>query len=167
MGLKQTFSNIFLDRKLMDRKLMDRKLIDRKPEKLIFISSHNDEIKDNTVEPVSRENLQTGKEYYIESLTYAADEVTMIPNKSIEKLIATFDKLEAPIRYDNGFKFAFFKYYRSVKDRDNDPGYDVQLNLLWRFYEVKKNHIQWQMENRALNIILHNVIGDEYFYIEF
>ena len=61
MGLKQTFSNIFLDRKLMDRKLMDRKLIDRKPEKLIFISSHDDEIKDNIVEPVSRENLQTGK----------------------------------------------------------------------------------------------------------
>jgi len=151
------FLNIFLDRKLIDRKL----------KKLIFISSAFDEIKHNTMEPVSRENLQTGKEYYIQCLTLEKDEVTIVPNKGIETLIATFDKLEASIRYNNEFKFALFKNFRSLKYKNFEIGYDVCLNEFWRFYEVKKKRIQWQMENRALNIILRNLLGDEYFYIEF
>lgn len=133
---------------------------------MIFISSHNDEIKDNKVVPVSRENLRPGKEYYIECLTYADDDVTLIPNKHIEKLIATFDKL-GTTQQGYGFTYAFFKYFKEVKLSDVVRGYDVQLNLLWRFYEVKKKHIQWKMENRVLNTILRNIIGDDYFYIGF
>jgi hypothetical protein len=117
------------------------------------------------MELVARKDLQSGKEYYIQCLTLEKDEVTIVPNKGIEKLIATFDKLE-PRRCD-GFKFALFKHFRSLKYKNFEIGYDVQLNEFWRFYEVKKKRIQWQMENRALNIILRNVIGDEYFYIEF
>jgi hypothetical protein len=118
------------------------------------------------MEPVAHNDLLPGKEYYIQCLTLEKDEVTIVPNKGIEKLIATFDKLESTPRSD-GFKFAHFKYFRSLRDKDVEKGYDVRLNEMWRFYEVKKTHIQQQMENRALNMILRQVIGDEYFYIEF
>jgi hypothetical protein len=118
------------------------------------------------MEPVSHNDLLPGKEYYIQCLTLEKDEFTIVPNKRIEKLIATFNKLESTQRSD-GFKLAHFKYFRSLQKKDFEKGYDVRLNEMWRFYEVKKAHIQQKMENRALNMILRQVIGDEYFYIEF
>jgi hypothetical protein len=118
------------------------------------------------MEPVSREDLQSGKEYYIECLTYGADEVTMIPNPNRYRLIATFEKLAATPESDD-FKFAFFKYFREVNRADAFIGRDVNLNLLWRFYEVKKYKIQRDMENRALNMVLRRIVGDEYFHCVF
>jgi hypothetical protein len=118
------------------------------------------------MEPVSRENLQSGKEYYIECLTYDTDSVTIIPNPNIHRLIATFEKLAAT-QESNDFKFAFFKYFREVNRTDKYIGRDVNLNLLWRFYEVKKYKIQHDMENRALNMVLRQIVGDEYFHSDF
>jgi hypothetical protein len=116
------------------------------------------------MQEVDRENLEAGKEYYIICLT-EDDNKNLVPNKAIPKLIATFEKLEAT-ENSNGFKFTFFNFFREINKLKN-IGYDVQLNLLWKFYEVKKNTIQQQMENRALNLIIQKILGDEYFKIEF
>jgi hypothetical protein len=106
------------------------------------------------------EELEPGKTYYIECLTEDENK-NYIRNMSIEKLIATFVKYEE-IEYSNGFKFAFFKEFRSIRE-DVRKGYDVRLGLLWKFYEVLKHKIQNNMEERGCNLILQNIIGDPYF----
>jgi len=111
---------------------------------------------------IHRDNLEIGKIYYIVCLT---DDVNgnLIPNKLHSKLIGTFLKHED--YYGNGFYHTFFKNFRKI-DEDISKGYEVHLNLYWRFYEAKKYDIQRNMENRALNLVLRNIIKDEYFYIE-
>lgn len=111
---------------------------------------------------IHRDNLIIGKIYYIVCLT---DDVNgnLIPNKLIPKLIGTF--LKHQYCYDNDFYFPFFTDFREIYE-DISKGYEVRLNLYWRFYEAKKYDIQQNMENRALNLVLRNIIKDEYFYIE-
>lgn len=103
---------------------------------------------------VPRESLIPGKEYYIECLTEDNGVITI--NQSIEKLIGKF------IKFEN--EFSFFCEFRGVKE-PLAMGYDVRLGTLWNFYLVKKYEIQHSMENRALNLILQKIIGDEYFKI--
>jgi len=116
------------------------------------------------MEEINRENLEVGKEYYIVCLT-EDDNKNLVPNKAIPKLIATFEKLKE-LESSNGFKFTFFNFFREI-NKPKNIGYDVQLNLLWKFYEVKKNRIRQQMEDRACNLIIQKILGDEYFKIEF
>jgi len=111
---------------------------------------------------IHRDNLEIGKIYYIVCLTNDVDG-NLIPNKSISKYIGTFLKHEDC--YDNNFYFTLFKDFREVCG-DISNGYEVRLNLYWCFYEAKKYDIQRNMENRALNLVLRNIIKDEYFYIE-
>jgi hypothetical protein len=103
---------------------------------------------------INREDLVPEKEYYIECLTTIDGSSNIILNKSISKMIGTFQYNE------NGF--AFFKYFRQI----NEPielGYAVELGTFWQFYEVRKTEIQNKMESRAVAQILRNVVKDEYF----
>jgi len=102
--------------------------------------------------PSNRRQLMPGEEYYIECLTRDINN-NVIRNVNIEKLIGTFV-------FMNG-EFACFANFRNVNE--NEEGYAVELGYLWNFYEVKKKRIQQTMEQRALDIILYNIIGDEWF----
>lgn len=115
---------------------------------------------------VKKEDLKVGKEYYIVCLTEDENR-NLVPNKTIRKSIGTFEKLEEwQSHLNNRFKFIFFKFYRSLKET-KFSGYSVRLNLLWKFYEVKKIIIQQDMETRTCNLIIQKILGDEYFKIEF
>lgn len=113
---------------------------------------------------VARENLQKGKSYYIECLTYDKSG-NIIRNKAVGKRIANFVKLQE-LPDSNGLTFTFFENYRPLQNNMKHKifmGYDVQLNLLWRFYESSKPKIQENMEKRALDTILIDITGDEWF----
>jgi len=115
------------------------------------------------MEETTRENLEIGKTYYIENLIHDYNN-KIIRNYSYPKTIGTFVKSEES-EHSNGFKFVFFKNFKVIHNRDFSvyDGYDVHLNLFWKFYEVKKYKIQTNMEIRACNMILQKIIGDEYF----
>ena len=116
------------------------------------------------MEEVSRENLKTDEEYYIECLT-EDNYKNIIPNKNIPKLVGTFINLK-DIIFNNHPKLACFSYFREI----NNPkfiGYDVELNGLWKFYKIKKHIIQNAMEKRACNLIIQKILNDPYFNIDF
>jgi hypothetical protein len=120
------------------------------------------------MEEIEQDKLEPGKLYYIESLTY--DYNYEFPNrpkiidKTYPKVMGIFFKLEETTT--NGYKLAFFKNFKKINEEVSN-GYDVHLNDLWKFYEVKKYKIQEYMETRACNLIIANVINDEYFKMEF
>lgn len=115
---------------------------------------------------VKKEDLEVGKEYYIQCLTEDENK-NLVNDKHSNKLIGTFEKLEEwESHSNNGFKFIFFKFFRSV-NQNIFLGYNVRLNLFWKFYEIKKHVIQQNMETRACNLFLQEVLGDQYFKIEF
>ena len=113
---------------------------------------------------VNREELVPNKEYLLEGLTYDNNN-NLIPIRPAYKMTATFEKLEE-IPDSNGFKFAFFNNFRKFNIKKT-CGYDVHLNLCWKFYEKKGETIQQDMETRALNKIIQSVLNDEYFKIDF
>ena len=102
---------------------------------------------------VERADLQPGKEYYIECLSDNPIGF-MVRNTNIPKLICRFIKSEGG--------FAYFSEFRELRELAN-AGEEVSLGTYWNFYEVKCHKIQNDMEARALNIILRNVLGDAYF----
>ena len=122
------------------------------------------------MEETKRENLQPGKQYYIECLTY--DYNIEFPNRprilntTYPKVMAKFCEFVETEYTTNGYKLAGFKNFRKINE-DVCSGYDVQLSDLWKFYEVKKYKIQDDMETRACNLILADIINDEHFRIEF
>jgi hypothetical protein len=122
------------------------------------------------MEETKRENLEPGKQYYIECLTYDYNyefpNRPKIVNTSYPKVMGTFCKFLKTDEIMNGYKLAVFKHFRDVKN-DLSSGYDVQLSDLWKFYEVKKYKIQEDMETRACNLIIADIIKDEHFRIEF
>jgi hypothetical protein len=75
-------------------------------------------------------------------------------------MIAKFEKLEPAL----GWSWACFNNFRKIAHM-NDPNRirRVNLNLNWRFYEIPKHKVQKNMENRAYNMILLDIIQDEYF----
>jgi len=121
------------------------------------------------MQEIERNNLKSGKLYYIECLTYDYSyefpDRPKIIEKSYPKVIATFIKLAETEHTTNGYKLAFFKNFRNIKEKLSS-GYDVQLSDLWRFYEVKKYQIQEKMEARACNLIISKIINDDFFKIE-
>lgn len=108
---------------------------------------------------VERCNLVSGREYYIECL-----DAKNVRNKKVPKKIAKFKKLDTIVS-GVSTKLAFFSNYHNITDK-TFPGYDVHLNNLWKFYEVKKHVIQSAMEKRNLDLILLHVVKDEYFKVD-
>ena len=109
---------------------------------------------------IQQKELESGKQYYVEALTLDNDNKIICKFKSI----ATFSHL---LCIDNDFpdgpKLACFKYFRRIENKLH-KGYYVQLHELWyKYYEVKKHHIQQKLETRVCNIMLQDVTGDEYF----
>jgi hypothetical protein len=51
----------------------------------------------------------------------------------------------------------------SLRKTPSKNTYNYNFNADTQFYEVKKYQIQQAMEDRALNLILKNITGDEYF----
>jgi len=107
---------------------------------------------------VKRENLVPGKEYYLEDFESGYE-----PPQKPSKMIAKFEKL-IQSAWNPDFNWACFTDYRKLEDR-NDPNcfLSVQLNYKWRFYEIMRDKIQKNMENRAYNRVMLDLIGDEYF----
>ena len=113
------------------------------------------------MQEVTMENLIQGKEYWMECFNYN-EEGQLVPHTYRYKMIAKFDKC---IDSEYGSTSAGFTNFREIKFKDNKTyGYDVKLNnYYWRFYEVLKNKVQKDMENRAYKTILEEKIRDEYF----
>jgi hypothetical protein len=109
------------------------------------------------MQEVSRENLVPGKEYYLQNF-----ETSCAPPNKPYKMIAKFEKLDPCSDYN--FKWACFINFRKIKDR-NDPTCDrrVKLTSHWRYYDVPRDKVQKTMENRAYNMILVDLIKDDYF----
>jgi hypothetical protein len=109
------------------------------------------------MQEILRENLIPGKEYYLQSF----EESCLPPHKSY-KMIAKFEKLKQAIDWE----WACFTNFRKIENRNNPAptcGYCVELNLCWRFYEIAQHKVQKNMENRAYNMVLLDLIQDEYF----
>lgn len=108
------------------------------------------------MQEVPRENLIPGKEYYLQCF-----EESCLPPHKPYKMLAKFKNL-APS--ERNFVWACFSNFRSIKCK-NKPnyGYDVELNLSWRFYEINSHKVQKNMENRAYNMVLLQIVKDEYF----
>ena len=114
------------------------------------------------MQEVLRENLKIGELYYIECLTEDENN-NVIVNHGSPKLWGRFTGLKENEVYNNyNCKDALFSDFRGVNE-NIFVGYDVQLNIWWKFYEVKKFKIQQNMEMRACNKILQNIVGDENF----
>ena len=117
------------------------------------------------MQEVLRENLEIGKLYYIECLTEDENK-NVIVNHGSPKLWGRFTGLKENeiINNNNNYncKDALFSDFRGVNESIFE-GYNVQLNIWWKFYEVKKFKIQQDMEMRACNLILQNIVGDKYF----
>jgi len=102
------------------------------------------------MQEVPRENLVPGKEYYIENTLYRL------------KRIAKFDKL---LIYDGGSQWwACVNNVREIKYK-NFPthGYSSCMGYNCKFYEIASREIQKNMENRAYNMVMLDIIGDEHF----
>jgi hypothetical protein len=108
------------------------------------------------MQEVQREHLIPGKEYYLQSF-----EESCLPPHKPYKMIARFNKL-APSERD--FLWACFSNFRNIKCKNKkNYGYNVELNLCWRFYEISSNTVQKNMEKRAYNMVLLQIVNDEYF----
>lgn len=97
--------------------------------------------------------LEPNKIYYIKKINNDFEAYT--------KCIGTFIKYyEVPGSL--GFKVACFinvSEFNTIRKNT----YNYNFNADTQFYEVKKYQIQQAMEDRALNLILKNITGDEYF----
>jgi hypothetical protein len=115
---------------------------------------------------VKKEDLIHGKEYYLECLTTDKNN-EFVPHYPPYKMIARFDKLDI-VGKESNYKFAYFENFRKIEfKKDKNVGYNVNLNIFWRFYEIIQDKIQSDMERRAYNMVLQEVVKDEYFRLEF
>jgi hypothetical protein len=114
------------------------------------------------MQEVLRENLKIGELYYIESLTEDLNG-NIVVNHHVSKLQGIFTGFTENVSLNNySCSDALFSEFRGVNESIFE-GYDVHLNYWWKFYEFKKFKIQQDMEMRACNKILQNIIGDTYF----
>jgi len=97
--------------------------------------------------------LEPNKIYYIKKINNDFEAYT--------KSIGTFIKYyEVPCSL--GYKVACFINVTEFNTTRKTP-YNYNFNTDTQFYEVKKYQIQEDMEERALKLILKNIIGDKYF----
>lgn len=118
---------------------------------------------------VPRENLQHGKLYYITDF-FIVDDYNS--NRKMIKMVGIFKglKLIDPIIVQP-WNAAVFDWLEVSKMKEINNEYDaykhiifeVELNYMWKFYEVKKIKIQNDMEARAVDMFLKNITGDQYF----
>ena len=109
---------------------------------------------------IFQNQLEFGKQYYIESLSRDNDKNIIVSHKRI----ATFTYLECIHNHPHGAKWAYFTHFHQITENGIFDGYDVKLHEIgWRYYEVKRNKIQQNMETRVCDIMLRNITGDEYF----
>ena len=111
------------------------------------------------MQEVGRENLVPGKEYYVQCFAPSC----VPPNKPY-KMIGTFEKLIQGPYLPAKLEQTRFTNFRTLEHR-NDPsrGQNIQLVLHWKFYEINGPTIQKNMENRAYNQVLLELVKDEYF----
>jgi len=116
---------------------------------------------------ISKENMIPGKEYYIECLTTCKNSNILVPRSPKYKMIAKFEKLHAPYPEISKSELAYFSNFRKIIYRKNkETGYNVKLNMFWKFYEITREKIQEDMEKRSYNMVLQEVIKDEYFRLD-
>jgi hypothetical protein len=78
-------------------------------------------------------------------------------------MIAKFEKLEQSF-WNPDFNWACFTDFRKLKDRNDQSSFlRVQLNYKWKFYEILRDKIQKNMEKRAYNQVLLDIIKDQHF----
>jgi hypothetical protein len=113
------------------------------------------------MQEVKLDDLIQGREYWLECFTND-DERQLVSHNPPYKMIARFDKL-IHTKYDS--TVAGFTNFRDIKFKnDTNIGYSVALNnYYWKFYEIIKNKVQDDMEKRAHDKILRQVIRDEYY----
>jgi hypothetical protein len=119
--------------------------------------------------PVIRENLKIGSLYYIESLEEDGSG-NLVPNKKLSIMVGIFKRLK-PVFGADWWNAAVFDWFdiskmKHVNNKSDACKYiirEVELNYVWNFYEVKKIKIQCDMEERAVNLYLQKIIGDQYF----
>ena len=115
---------------------------------------------------ISPEKLVINTEYYLECFTDDDENDDRIPLEPRYKMIARFEKMETSIFTD--CKFPSFTQFRKLEHKnDVDVGYRVTLNNYWKFYEISEPNVQKNMERRAYNRVLQQIMNDEYFTTEF
>ena len=115
---------------------------------------------------ITKEELIPGKEYYMECLTYDKNKNMVCCNPPY-KMIAKFEKLALLYGGFSDYQFPHFSNFRKVYYKNNKTaGYNVYLNTFWRFYEIAEDAAQLEMEKRAYNLVLLEIIKDEYFKLE-
>jgi len=117
---------------------------------------------------VLREKLEREKLYYITEFIIDNND----SNRKMIKMVGIFKglKLIDPVVVEpwNAAVFDWFEVSK-MKEINNECEahkhilYEVQLNCIWKFYEVQKFKIQNDMEARATDMFLKNITGDQYF----
>ena len=122
--------------------------------------------------PIDRENLEIGKIYYIECITYDHHN-NVVPNNIAVKMAGIFKGFNLiDLWYSQPWKETIFdwfnvaklKYIKNINDVYNIKTFTVNLNYRWRFFEVKKYKMQSDMESRAVNLYLQSIINDKWFH---
>ena len=113
------------------------------------------------MQEVKLENLIQGKEYWLECFTNDYER-QLVSHNPPYKMIAKFDVC---VVTEYNCTVARFTNFRDIKlKHDKNLGYSVLLNNhYWKFYEIIKNKVQRDMENRAYNTLLRQKVTDEYF----
>jgi hypothetical protein len=119
---------------------------------------------------VVREKLERGKLYYITD--FSVDNGNIDSNRKPVKMVGMFKHLKLidtiVVEPWNTAVFDWFEVSK-MKEINNEYEarkhilYEVELNCIWKFYEVQKFKIQNDMEARATNMFLKNITGDPYF----
>jgi hypothetical protein len=119
---------------------------------------------------IPREKLERGKLYYITD--FSVNNENIDSNRKPVKMVGLFKhlKLIDPVIVQpwNAAVFDWFEVSKMKKIKNEFDAYkhiilEVELNYIWKFYEVQKFKIQNDMEARAVDIFLKNIIGDPYF----
>ena len=107
--------------------------------------------------PIELNSLKHGKMYYIE-LKFNNDKL------KTKKYIASF--------MNDDYNYGFYNIVQIEKDNKkiniNDENHIYAINYLskknCKFYEVKKNKIQENMEIRAIEKVIRKVTGEQYYH---
>jgi len=119
---------------------------------------------------IHRDNLIPGELYFIEYLS-STDFGEIKKNSHVPIMAGTFNNYILVNSVAGQWRSTAFSWFPANKllkspnlsDVYAIPKFDVELNNNWRFYEIRMFKIQKSMETRAINQILKNVTGDEWF----
>jgi hypothetical protein len=117
---------------------------------------------------IPRENLQHGKLYYITEYILNNND----SNRKLTKMVGIFKGLkliDSDIFHPwNAVVFDWFEVSKMKEINNECHAYkhiilEVELNYIWKFYEVQKFKIQNDMESRAIDLFLKKITRDPYF----